>query len=116
MKKLVLVLAVACSAAGAMTRMGTTPDGTWYHLEHSLRDGVLRAWMLLDRTAPDTDGARSTKVLYEIDCRDQTVRTTAHSYAQALGRGAVLVSDTQREWVPVVPGSNPHALHRAFCR
>ena len=115
MKKLVLILAAICMPAVAMKRTGETPDGTWYYLESSVRDGVVRAWMLLDRRVPDA-GARSSKVLYEVDCRERKVRVSMRNYAGQLGEGAAVSSIDGTEWMHITPGSNPHSLATAFCR
>lgn len=116
MKKLVLVLAVGWSAASAATRVGQSAEGEWYHLETASHGSIARVWLLLERAVPDPAGARSAKVLYEINCPDHTVRATIHDFAQPRGQGRLVNSSTTREWAPIIPGTNPHTLLPVVCR
>lgn len=118
MKKLVIVLAVACSAAAAqrLTHAFDTADGTWYLADYSQHGSVQRVWMVLDRRVRDTDGALSEKVMYELNCRDLTVRSTFYSYPERQATGKLIGVEREPDWKPIVPGTMPRSLQQLYCR
>ncbi len=118
MKKLILVITAAlCSAAYAQAGrlVFDTALGPMYLIETAKVQGITRVWLALERAERSDNGVASDKMLFELDCSAQTVRTTRHSYSGPRGTGAVVESQ-QSSWAPPTPGVVAHKLQQHYCR
>jgi hypothetical protein len=117
-KKLILIIAAAlCSGAHAQAGrlVFDTALGPMYFIETAKVQDITRVWLSLERTERGKDGIASDKMLFELDCGAQTVRTTRHSYSGPRGTGA-LVESQQSSWAPPTPGVVSHKLQQHYCR
>ena len=117
MKIAALLLAALCGGAAAqeMTLIGSTPDSTFHLIEAEARGNVVRAWVLSEYHAP-VDGARSAKMLFEINCGESMARLTAYVYSGARGTGAVVGTSSPRGWEPTMPGTIVRRVEQRVCR
>lgn len=116
MKFAALILLASSAVSAQPDRLVfNTALGPMHLIEASTVQGMQRVWLSLERTTRGSDGVASDKMLFELDCRAQNVRTTRRSYSGANGTGELLETQ-QSGWAPPTPGVVAHKLMRRYCR
>lgn len=107
-----LVLLAATSAWADLTKVAEVSDTVYYVDPESVskQGNVYRASVIHDYAKPEPGGVRSRRVLYEIDCAAERLRSlsaTEHSEPMAQGK-SVNSWERESEWMYVAPitGSN----------
>jgi len=102
-----LILLGADSAAAAVVKVTEAGDITYYVDPEAIvsKDNVRRVSVVHDHAKPESGGVRSRRVVYEIDCSGERLRSvsaTEHSEPMAQG-GAVNSWQRESDWLYVTP-------------
>jgi hypothetical protein len=106
-----LLLLAATSAWADWVKVTEVSD-TAYYVDPELvgKGNVRRVSVMHDYAKPEPGGVRSRRVLYEIDCSGQRLRSlSATEYSEPMGQGKSVNSwERESEWLYVAPttGSN----------
>ena len=70
------------------------------------KDGVLRrVWVLMDHKKPDSEGSRSTRLLFEFDCNEKRYRVlSGNTLAGPKGTGKAIHQIRPTAWDYMPPG------------
>ncbi len=118
---LVAAFVAASSAHAGWSVLGESEDYTLYLDPGSLRrDGdTLRIWVLQDFKTPSRgSGARSYRLLEQVDCKKGRVRILSSSlHAGAKATGEVLKAETMQDeaWRPAEPGTPAAYVLEEIC-
>ena len=106
-----MLLAAFSASAGAVNV--TEAGGTAYHVDAesvTKKDNAYRASVIHDYAKSEPGGVRSRRVLYEIDCTNERLRSlSATEYSEPMAQGKTVSSwERESEWLYVAPrtGSN----------
>lgn len=108
----IVLLLAATSAWAGWVKVSEASNTVYYVNAESVRDkdNVHRVSVLHDYEKPETGGIRSRRVMYEIDCTRERLRSlsaTEHSEPMAQGK-SVNSWERESDWLYVAPttGSN----------
>lgn len=119
---LLLAACVAPAHAAGREQLGVDEQGNTVFLEtgNMTRKGyVVYAWQLVNRKAPDEQGALSVRSQVEFDCRNHLMRfmwTTLHTEADEGGKVISTGAVPRPSWEPAAPGSLADAQVDFACR
>jgi hypothetical protein len=106
------LLLAAAPAWAEWVKVTESVDTAYYvDLASIVRTGDLRrATVLQDRAGQESDGVRSRRVSYEIDCASERLKSLAATeYSESMAQGSVVKSwESESTWLYVAPrtGSN----------
>jgi hypothetical protein len=102
----------AVSAWADSVKVAETGDTTYYVDPASIgsKGGLRQAMVIQDHATPASDGVRSRRVMYEIDCAGERLRSVAAiEYTEPMAQGKSANSwEGDSEWLYLAPrtGSN----------
>ena len=86
------------------------PDTVRYHVD------LMSVWVVADRVKKGTDGERSVRMQYEIDCPLANYRITYKAlHAEPMARGANLGTEHPNDWKAVTPGTAAELIVKKIC-
>ena len=96
-----------CSVEAAVVKVTEAGDTTYYVDSDTIvrKDGIQRVSVVHDHAKPEAGGVRSRRVVYEIDCsgeRLKSISATEHSEPMAQG-SAVHSWQRDSDWLYVTP-------------
>ena len=117
---IVLFLVLGASPARAeWERVSETPESSLYIAPSSItkKGNYRRFWQLSDYKQPDENGDRSARVLTEIDCKKQRIRSLKWAYFRgSMGSREMTAWRTKPEkWITVAPGTLGQTIGRLVC-
>ena len=86
------------------------PDTVRYQVD------LMSVWVVADRVKKGTDGERSVRMQYEIDCPLVKYRITYQAmHAEPMAQGANLGTEHPNDWRTVTPGTAAELIVKKVC-
>ena len=110
-------LGVSTASAGWLL-IGVNDEASFHFNPDTIRYQVdlMSVWVVADRVKKGTDGERSVRMQYEIDCPLTKYRITYKAlHAEPMARGANLGTEHPNDWKTVTPGTAAELIVKKVC-
>lgn len=122
MKRLIfalLAMSFSASAAAGWVKVGETEEGSFFIDPETIRSSghFRKVWVITNMKKLIVDGARSYRVQWEYDCKEERSRVlylSGHSKQSATGEMLFSSSAPQR-WEPTPPDTPDEFILRIVC-
>lgn len=99
---------MAATSASANVVKVTEASGTTYYVDSvsaGEKDNLRRVPVIHDYATPERDGVRSRRVVYEVDCAAERLRSVSvNEYSTSMAQGTSLRSaERESDWLYVTP-------------
>jgi hypothetical protein len=122
MKRLIfalLALSFSASVAAEWVKVGESEDGAFFIDPETIRSNghFRKVWAITDMKNLVVEGARSYRVRWEYDCKEERSRVLYLSgHSSPLAAGEMLFSTrVPQEWEPTPPGTPDALIRRIVC-
>jgi len=110
-------LAVSTASAGWLP-IAVNDEASFHFNPESVRYQVdlMSVWVVADRVKKGTDGERSVRMKYEVDCPLVKYRITYKAlHAEPMAQGANLGTEHPNDWKAVIPGTAADLIVKKLC-